>query len=97
MKENKHFTAIAFLIPFIYVSVVGLFFHDTSKGVCFFICFDICTFIQCELSNCVEDRNKLCSKFKQRTFKTVINRPLAWAPLKQLWARRIGEASPIST
>jgi len=29
MKENQHFTLLAFLIPLIYVSVVGIFFHDS--------------------------------------------------------------------
>ena len=33
MKENKHFTVLTFSIPFIYVSVLGLFFHDNSSGV----------------------------------------------------------------
>lgn len=28
MKENQHYTLFTFLIPLIYVSVVGLFFHD---------------------------------------------------------------------
>ena len=29
MKENQHFTLLTFLIPLIYVSVVGIFFHDS--------------------------------------------------------------------
>ena len=29
MKENQHFTLLAFLVPLIYVSVVGIFFHDS--------------------------------------------------------------------
>ena len=28
MKENQHFTLLTFFIPLIYVSVVGIFFHD---------------------------------------------------------------------
>lgn len=28
MKENQHFTLLTFLIPLIYTTVVGLFFHD---------------------------------------------------------------------
>lgn len=28
MKENQHFTLLTFLIPLIYVTIVGLFFHD---------------------------------------------------------------------
>lgn len=28
MKENQHFTLLTFLIPLIYVTVLGLFFHD---------------------------------------------------------------------
>jgi hypothetical protein len=29
MKENTHFTILTFFIPFMYVTVVGLFFHDS--------------------------------------------------------------------
>jgi hypothetical protein len=29
MKENKHFTFLTFFIPFVYVSIVGLFFNDS--------------------------------------------------------------------
>lgn len=31
MKENKHYTKLNFLIPLIYVTVLGLFFHDSSN------------------------------------------------------------------
>jgi N-acetylneuraminate 9-O-acetyltransferase len=30
MKENKHYTKLSFLIPFIYVSVLGFFFHEST-------------------------------------------------------------------
>ena len=33
MKENKHFTLLSFSIPLIYVSVVGIFFHDNLPVV----------------------------------------------------------------
>jgi hypothetical protein len=29
MKENKHYTLLTFLVPLLYLSVVGLFFHDS--------------------------------------------------------------------
>lgn len=32
MKENQHFTLVTFLIPLIYISVVGLFFHDNLNA-----------------------------------------------------------------
>ena len=31
MKENQHFTLLTFLIPLIYVTIVGLFFHDNLQ------------------------------------------------------------------
>jgi hypothetical protein len=28
MKENQHYTLLTFLVPLLYISVVGIFFHD---------------------------------------------------------------------
>jgi hypothetical protein len=29
MKENKHYTPLTFLVPLVYIAVVGFFFHDS--------------------------------------------------------------------
>jgi hypothetical protein len=31
MKENQHFTLLTFLLPLIYISIVGFFFHGNLK------------------------------------------------------------------
>lgn len=33
MKENKHFTPLMFFVPFIYIFVLGVFFHESSPLV----------------------------------------------------------------